>query len=204
MYDSVTTPYCCWSHNHRIILFINIQQVTEKMSTRAKLMERLLKSGSEAARKNKPQLREAAKKKKWNIVRGDNVQVINRIHPEFGKQGIVLEVNRKADRITVEGVNFGPRRIKGDKERGVPGQTINKERSMHYSNVNLVDPVTGKPTRITKHYLEDGTKVRVAKKSGAIIPRPEILTIRKRPLSQVVTNSCTDNDDDVWEVTYSP
>ena len=173
------------------------------MSTRAKLMERLLKSGSEAARKSKPQLREAEKKKKWHIVRGDNVQVINRIHPEFGKQGIVLEVNRKADRITVEGVNFGPRRIKGDKERGIPGQTINKEISMHYSNVNLVDPVSGKPTRITKHYLEDGTKVRVAKKSGAIIPRPEILTIRKRPLSQVVTNSCTDNDDDVWKVTYN-
>eukprot|EP00560_Eucampia_antarctica_P005841 CAMPEP_0197840002 /NCGR_PEP_ID=MMETSP1437-20131217/45351_1 /TAXON_ID=49252 ORGANISM="Eucampia antarctica, Strain CCMP1452" /NCGR_SAMPLE_ID=MMETSP1437 /ASSEMBLY_ACC=CAM_ASM_001096 /LENGTH=168 /DNA_ID=CAMNT_0043449541 /DNA_START=247 /DNA_END=750 /DNA_ORIENTATION=+ len=168
------------------------------MSTRAKLMERLLKSGTDSVRKNKPQLREAAKKKKWDIVRGDTVQVISRNHPEFRKQGVVLEVNRKADRITVEGVNFGPFRMKGDKERGIRGQTITKERSLHYSNVNLVDPVTGKPTRITKQYLEDGTKVRVAKKSGAVIPRPEILTLRKRPMSQVVTASCTGSDEDVW------
>ena len=75
---------------------------------------------------------------------------------------------------------------------------------MHYSNVNLVDPVTGLPTRVGRKILEDGSKVRVAKKSGAIIPRPEILLSRKRPQSVVATESCTNDADVVWEVTYQP
>jgi len=75
---------------------------------------------------------------------------------------------------------------------------------MHYSNVNLVDPVTGLPTRVTRKLLEDGTKVRIAKKSGAIIPRPEILSQRRRPKSMTFTESCTDDADDVWEITYQP
>jgi large subunit ribosomal protein L24 len=50
--------------------------------------------------------------------------------------------------------------------------------------------------------MEDGTKVRVAKKSGAIIPRPAILQQRKRPQSVVVTDSCTSDADAVWEITY--
>ncbi len=111
-------------------------------------------------------------------VRGDKVEVIGH-HPEKGKQGIVLEVNRKADRVRVEGVNLGVHCIKGDKERGQKGMQVMRERSIHYSNVNLVDPITNKPTRITKKYLEDGTKVRVAKKSGAIIPRPDIVDTQK-------------------------
>mmetsp|Transcript_6967 Transcript_6967/g.9411 ORF Transcript_6967/g.9411 Transcript_6967/m.9411 type:complete len:90 (+) Transcript_6967:354-623(+) len=79
-----------------------------------------------------------------------------------------------------------------------------RERPVHYSTVNLVDPVTGLPTRVFRKYLDDGTKVRVSKKSGAIIPRPEILSERKRPMSRTVTESCTANDDDVWEITYVP
>ena len=75
---------------------------------------------------------------------------------------------------------------------------------MHYSNVNLVDPVTGLPTRVGRKMLEDGSKVRVAKKSGAIIPRPEILLQRRRPQSLSVTESCTSNADAVWEITYQP
>jgi len=75
---------------------------------------------------------------------------------------------------------------------------------MHYSNVNLVDPVTGLPTRVGRKVLEDGTKVRVAKKSGALIPRPEILLQRRRPKSATVTGSCTSGADDVWEITYQP
>lgn len=168
------------------------------MATRMKIMKYLMKSPS----KPKPQLREAAKKTKWNILRGDTVQVIGK-HPERGKQGIVKVVNRKTDRVVIEGVNLAPKRIKGDPDRGIKGRTIQKERSIHYSNVNLVDPVTGLPTRVFRKYLEVGTKVRVAKRSGAIIPRPEILTIRKRPVSQIVTESDT-VDEDAWEITYQP
>ena len=151
-------------------------------------------------RKPSPQLLEAEKKKRWDIVRGDKVQVIGS-HPERGKQGIVKQVIRKKDRVIVEGVNMGKKHIKGDKDRGIPGRTIMKERTIHYSKVNLVDPISNVPTRIYKKILEDGTKVRVAKKSGAIIPRPAILTYRKPPTNSIVTESCT-SEDDAWKVTY--
>jgi large subunit ribosomal protein L24 len=172
------------------------------MATRAAIMKNLMKPGNTRLRELKPQFLEAAKKTSWNILRGDRVQVIERKHREYGKQGIVLEVDRKRDRVTIEGVNLASYHIKGDAERGTKSKTIQKERSLHYSNVNLVDPVTGFPTRVSRTFLEDGTKVRVAKKSGAIIPRPEILSIRKRPARTNVTESDTVKDEDVWEVTY--
>ena len=152
-------------------------------------------------RKPKPQLREAEKKKSWNILRGDKVQVIGK-HPEKGKQGIVLQVLRDKDRVLVEGVNMGVKSIKGDKDRGIPGRRIMKERTIHYSNVSLLDPVQNVPTRIIKIYLDSGEKVRIAKKSGAIIPRPEILNFRRRPVNSVVTESCT-SEDDAWELSYN-
>ncbi len=151
--------------------------------------------------KPKPQLKEAAKKSKWNIVRGDKVQVIGRNHPERGKQGIIKKVLREVDRVIVEGVNMGPRSIKGDKDKGVPGKVIQLERTMHYSNVQLVDPIQGVPTRIYKKILPSGEKVRISKKSGAIIPKPDLLTMRRKPISSVVTESCT-SEDDAWESTY--
>jgi len=166
------------------------------MSARQKIMKAIMQQPLRI----KPQIREAQKKNKWNIVRGDTVQVIGK-HPESGKQGIILEVNRKNDRVTVEGVNMYTKIIKGDAERGVKDRSIKKERTIHYSNVNLVDPVTSLPTRIVKRYLEDGTKVRVSKRSGAVIPKPEILTVRKRPVSQVVTDKDT-ADEHVWASTY--
>ena len=174
------------------------------MATRAKIVNILSKNVSPKKFLNNPQFKEAAKKTKWNIVRGDQVQVISRKHPEFGKQGIVLSVDRKRDRLVVENVNLQNKKISADQETGRPGRMIKTEASIHYSNVNLVDPVTGQPTRVIRKYLEDGTKVRVSKKSGAIIPRPEILTQRKRPQNMTSTESDTANDDDVWEVTWSP
>lgn len=150
--------------------------------------------------KPKPQIEEAASRTRWDILRGDKVQVIGS-HPERGKQGIVTMVLRDRDRVFVEGVNLGKRCIKGDKDRGVPGKVIMKERTIHYSNVNLVDPVLGVPTRVSRQYLGTGEKVRIAKKSGAIIPRPDILTMRRKPRNSLVTESCT-SDGDAWEVTY--
>lgn len=168
------------------------------MASRMKLMKVLYKP----RKKLKPQLLEAAKKSKWNIVRGDKVEVIGN-HPEKGKQGIVEKVLRDRDRVIVQGVNLGAHRIKGNADRGIQGTTRMVPRAIHYSNVNLVDPVTNKPTRITNQMLDDGTKVRVAKKSGAIIPRPDILKVRTRVTSSIVTESDT-LDEDVWEQTYIP
>jgi large subunit ribosomal protein L24 len=142
------------------------------------------------------------KPSRWNIVRGDTVQVIQRNHPEYGRQGTVSQVIRDKMRVIVEGVNIAPWQIKGDPERGIKGQTIMKERSIHYSNVNLVDPVTGFPTKVTYSYLDDGTKVRISKRSGAIIPKPDILKQRSPRNFISSKESDTLNDDDVWATTY--
>jgi large subunit ribosomal protein L24 len=175
------------------------------MATRAKVNKILHRQiGHPKKILNKPSVKEAAKKTKWNIVRGDQVQVISKYHPENGKQGIVLQVDRKNDQLLIENVNKRNRYVKGNAELGTAGKMIQKEVPIHYSNVNLVDPVTGYPTRVIRKYLEDGTKVRVAKKSGAIIPKPEILTQRKKPVSMTVTDSDTADDDDVWEMTWDP
>uniref|UniRef100_A0A7S3V6A7 Large ribosomal subunit protein uL24 C-terminal domain-containing protein n=1 Tax=Chaetoceros debilis TaxID=122233 RepID=A0A7S3V6A7_9STRA len=173
------------------------------MATRAKIMNSIMKRTFPKRTEIKPAMKEAAKKTKWNILRGDTVQVIERKHPEFGKQGVVTVVDRRRDRVIIEGVNTGPKRQKANPDRGLAGRTIMKERSIHYSNVNLVDPVSGLPTRVSRKTLEDGSKVRVAKKSGAIIPRPEILKERRRPKSIASTVSDTSDADLVWETTYS-
>mmetsp|Transcript_4195 Transcript_4195/g.6335 ORF Transcript_4195/g.6335 Transcript_4195/m.6335 type:complete len:194 (-) Transcript_4195:1373-1954(-) len=167
------------------------------MSTRIKIFKQLGKN----VKRPSPQLKEAANKTRWNIVRGDRVQIISKNHPEKGKQGIVKAVLRDRDRVIVEGVNMANRHMKGDPDKGIPGRTVSMERSIHYSNVNLVDPVTGLPTRVARKFMEDGTKVRVSKRSGAVIPKPDILTMRKKPISSIVTDSDT-LEDDVWEMTY--
>ena len=165
-------------------------------STRVRLMRHIV----ESHKKLSPQLKEAAKKTRWNILRGDKVQIIQN-HPERGKQGIVKKVIRQEDRVIVEGVNMGPRRIKGNPDKGTKGLTIMTERTIHYSKVSLICPISNVPTRVFRKILDDGTKVRVSKKSGAIIPKPAILTMRKKPRSAIVTPDCT-LEEDVWETTF--
>ena len=139
--------------------------------------------------------------RRWNIVRGDTVQVIDRKHPEYGKQGVVQAVVREKMRVVVENLNMGPRKIKADPQRGIKEETIVMERSIHYSNVNLVDPVTGFPTKVTYSYLDDGTKVRISKRSGAIIPKPDVWKQKFR--NEVPSeDSDTISDGDVWAKTY--
>ena len=154
-------------------------------------------------RKFKPVVEAAKTRKRWNIVRGDKVQVIGR-HREAGKQGIVKEVIRKIQRIVVEGINMKTKFLKGDPERGIKGgRAVQRELSMPYSAVALLDPVHNVPTRIVRKFLDDGTKVRVAVKSGEIIPKPEILRVRRRPIRTSLTESCT-TEEDAWEMTYVP
>lgn len=167
-------------------------------SGRAKLMDMLM-------RPNRSKLKGYQKQpppKRWNIVRGDTVQVIDRKHPEFGKQGRVQVVIREKMRVIVENVNLAPRRIPADPMKGSKAETVMMERSIHYSNLNLVDPVTGFPTKITHSYLEDGTKVRISKRSGAIIPKPQVW---KQPqICNLIESedSDTTNATDVWAMTY--
>lgn len=84
-----------------------------------------------------------------------------------GKEGKVLEVRPKDDRVVVQGINMIKRHQRPSQMN--QGGIINKEAPLHISNVALKDPSTGKPTRVGFKIQDDGTKVRVAKGSGEVI-----------------------------------
>lgn len=100
-----------------------------------------------------------------HIKKGDKVIVIT--GKDKGKTGTVIEALPKKDRVVVEGVNIVKKHQKPT-QMNPEGGIVEFEAAIHVSNVMLLDPKTNKPTRVgTK--IEDGKKVRVAKKSGEII-----------------------------------
>ncbi len=101
--------------------------------------------------------------KKLHIKKGDTVQVI--AGEDLGKKGRVLEIIRKTDRAIVEGVNIIKKHTKPNTQYP-NGGIIEKEAPIHISNLMLVDPKTGKPTRIGRRLNENGKLVRYSKKSG--------------------------------------
>jgi large subunit ribosomal protein L24 len=100
------------------------------------------------------------------IRKGDTVLVIS--GASKGRRGEVLQVLPKADRAVVQGVAVAKRHIK-PRGMGQPGGIVEREASVHLSNLKLVDPKTDTPTRVGFRVLEDGTKVRVAKANGNVI-----------------------------------
>lgn len=100
---------------------------------------------------------------KCNLRKGDDVVVIT--GSDKGKQGKIIDVNTKTNRVWVAGVNLVKRHQKATK-MGQESGIITKEASIHMSNILLADPKTGKATRVGSKVLKDGQKVRVAKKSG--------------------------------------
>ncbi|KAL5796667.1 hypothetical protein ACOSQ2_001487 [Xanthoceras sorbifolium] len=136
----------------------------------------------------------------WKVLRGDNVMIIR--GKDKGETGTIKRVIRSQNRVIVEGKNLGKKHIKGGE--GHEGGIFTVEAPIHASNVQVVDPVTGKPCKVGTRYLEDGTKVRVSRgigASGSIIPRPEILKIRTTPRPTVAGPKDTPMDL-VWEKTY--
>lgn len=108
---------------------------------------------------------------RWRIVKGDIVQVNS--GKDKGKIGTVLHMERKFNKVYVEGVNYKLKRVKAD-EDGEGKSGINTiQHPIHYSNVNLVDPETGEGTKTRFGFLADGTKVRISRTSGQIIPKPD-------------------------------
>lgn len=101
--------------------------------------------------------------KKLNIKKGDNVMVI--AGDEKGQKGKVLSVNRETERVIVEGVNMVKKHTKPN-AANPQGGIIAKEAPVHISNLMLVDPKSGKPTRIGRRLNDQGKLVRYAKKSG--------------------------------------
>ena len=102
---------------------------------------------------------------KFKIRKGDKVVV--RTGKDKGKTGEVLRVLRDEGRVLVQGVNMIKRHTRP--APGNPGGIIDKEASIHISNVALADPKTGKPTRVGFKVLDGGRKVRIARRSGEAI-----------------------------------
>ncbi len=114
---------------------------------------------------------EVNEKKKLNLKKGDLVGVI--AGRDKGKQGKILEVLTRKDRVLVEGVHVATRHTKPS-QQNPQGGTIQKTLPIHVSNVMLIDPKSGKPTRVGKKLVKGTGKtedrwVRYAKASGQVL-----------------------------------
>jgi large subunit ribosomal protein L24 len=99
------------------------------------------------------------------IKKGDKVVVIT--GRDKGRSGEVIKVMPKEGRAVVRGINIATRHQR--QTAAQEGGLVRKEASIHLSNIALADPDTGKPTRVGFKTLEDGRKVRFAKRSGETI-----------------------------------
>ena len=105
---------------------------------------------------------------KMALRKGDRVRVLR--GNEAGKEGTVLRVDREKNRVVIEGVNLRKRHRKPsavDPEGGI----MTFEAPIHASNVMLLDPSTEEPTRLRFKKGKDGSRERVAVKSGKVIPK---------------------------------
>ncbi len=105
------------------------------------------------------------------IKANDDVIVIG--GKDRGKRGKVLRVDPKAQRVYIEGLNMvkrhqRPQQVAGAQRAEQVGGVIEKEGPIHLSNVMLIDPKDGKPTRVGVE-IENGKRLRIAKRSGARI-----------------------------------
>ena len=104
---------------------------------------------------------------KLKLKKGDKVIVTT--GKDKGKTGEITTVFPKENKVIVGGVNMVKRHTKPSQDS--PGGIISKEKPIHVSNVALVDPKTGKATRVGYKVEKDGHKVRFAKKSGEVVDK---------------------------------
>ncbi len=100
---------------------------------------------------------------KLHIKKGDTVFVIS--GEDKGKQGKVLSVNVDDQRAIVEGLNLVSKHTKPN-AKNPQGGIVKQEAPIHVSNLQLIDPKSGKPTRIGRRKNDEGKTVRYSKKSG--------------------------------------
>ncbi len=103
---------------------------------------------------------------KLHIKKGDNVKVIT--GEDKGKQGRILTILVKKHKAIVEGLNMVSKHTKPNADNQ-QGGIIKKEAPIYISNLMLLDPSSGEPTRIGRKRDKDGKLVRYSKKSGEII-----------------------------------
>jgi large subunit ribosomal protein L24 len=110
-----------------------------------------------------------AEREPVHVVKGDRVRVMR--GDDKGKEGKVLRVFPKTGRVTIEGVNIVKRHRKARRAEE-QSQIMEMPAPVHASNVMLLDPKSGEPTRTRVRVDADGTKERLSAKSGDAIPRP--------------------------------
>jgi large subunit ribosomal protein L24 len=103
------------------------------------------------------------------VRKNDNVVVIT--GKDRGKRGRVLKVVPATNRLIVEGVNIIKRHTKPNPQRGIKGGLVEREAALHASNVQLVCPECGKPTRLGSKFLGDGRKVRICRKCEGVVDK---------------------------------
>jgi large subunit ribosomal protein L24 len=120
----------------------------------------------------RPGLRHAVNRsrERMHVMVGDTVRVMR--GEDKGKEGKILRIARKTGRVTVDGVNIVKRHRKARRPEE-QSEIMEFPAPIHASNVMLLDPQSGRPTRIRVRTDEDGTKERLAIKSGEPVPRPK-------------------------------
>ena len=101
------------------------------------------------------------------IKKNDRVIVLS--GRDKGKSGRVIEVLKAKDKVLVEGIGMIKKATRPNRQAGIAGGIVEKEAPIHVSNVMLIEPGTGKPTRIGYQTQADGKKVRISRKTGAVI-----------------------------------
>jgi large subunit ribosomal protein L24 len=129
---------------------------------------RILTQRKTAGIRNRKRHAIAAEREHVHVTAGDQVRVMR--GEDKGKEGKVLRVFRKTGRVTVDGVNIVKKHRKArrpDEQSGI----IEQAAPIHASNVMLLDPKSGDPTRVKVRVNDDGTKERLSVKSGDALPR---------------------------------
>ena len=103
------------------------------------------------------------------IRKNDNVLVVT--GKDRGKRGRVLRVVPEKNRLIVEGVNLIKRHTKPNPGKNIKGGIVEREASLHASNVQLVCPECGKLTRVGRRLLGDGRKVRICRKCEGVVDK---------------------------------
>jgi large subunit ribosomal protein L24 len=117
---------------------------------------------------NRKRHAENAARERVHVAVGDTVRVVR--GDDKNREGKVIRVNRKTGRVTIEGVNMVKRHRRArtaDEQSGI----MEMPAPIHASNVMLIDPKSGEPTRTRRQIDDDGTKERISVKSGESIPR---------------------------------
>jgi large subunit ribosomal protein L24 len=105
------------------------------------------------------------------IRKGDKVRVLS--GKDRGREGVVTAAFPERDKVIVKGMNIAKRHTKPRSQED-PGGIIDKEMPMHVSNVAVLSPKDDKPTRVGYKVNDDGTKIRVCRRTGVEIPQGDV------------------------------